>query len=150
MFPASKPTLSAMNNGHICPSEYALQLDQHTDHLAMHRAIGDEFRCRYPGDWPTPLVAIFAHREACIVAALRALDAAPAEPKATRQGLRRQMLAAFAAIASVVRRRFRPGLPMSRRGCTVLVNTIGSAATSSYLTLLGRGRAPSRTVAAGR
>ena len=34
-----------------------------------------------------------------MVAALRALDAALAEPKVTRQGLRRRMLAALALIA---------------------------------------------------
>jgi len=39
------------------------------------------------------------HRKACILAALRALDATPREPKVTRQGLRQKMLAAFAAVA---------------------------------------------------
>lgn len=42
---------------------------------------------------------VFAHREASMIAAVRALDAALAEPKVTRSGLRRWMLAALAAIA---------------------------------------------------
>ena len=54
---------------------------------------------RYHFEWPALLGALFAHREARMLAALRALDRALAEPKVTRAGLRRQMLAALAAIA---------------------------------------------------
>ena len=88
-----------MDNGHLYPSEYALRFGERTDHPATHRALVDELRRRHSGDWPNLLGTIFAHREACMVAALRALDAALQEPKLTRQVLRRRMLAAFAAIA---------------------------------------------------
>ena len=60
----------------------------------------DELRRRYATDWPTIWGTVWSHREACMIAALRALDAALSEPKATRQGIRRQILAAFAAIAA--------------------------------------------------
>ncbi|MDP3703971.1 MAG: hypothetical protein Q8R78_06245 [Candidatus Omnitrophota bacterium] len=88
-----------MQNGHIYPSEYALRFASRRNHPASHRAVVDELRRRYAGDWPALLGTIFAHREACMLAALRALDRALAEPKPTRQGLRRRMLAALAAIA---------------------------------------------------
>jgi hypothetical protein len=42
---------------------------------------------------------VLAHSEACMLAALRALDRALGRPKVTRAGLRREMLAALAAIA---------------------------------------------------
>ncbi len=88
-----------MENGHICPSEYALRFGSRTDHPATHAALVDELQRRYCVDWPDLLSTVFVHREACMVAAVRALDAALAESKVTRQGLRRKMLAAFAAIA---------------------------------------------------
>ena len=87
-----------MENGHVYPSEYAFRFGQRTVHPATHHALVEELRRRHSGDWPNLLSTVFSHREACMVAALRALDAALQEPKLTRQGLRRQMLAAFAAI----------------------------------------------------
>jgi len=54
---------------------------------------------RFPTEWPYLLGVLFAHREACMLAALRALDRALGKPKVTRAGLRREMLAALAAIA---------------------------------------------------
>jgi hypothetical protein len=65
-----------MGNGHIYPSEYALRFDNRADHPATHKAVVDELRRPCPGDWPTLLGTLFAHREACMVAAVRALDAA--------------------------------------------------------------------------
>jgi len=87
-----------MDNGHVYPSEYAFRFGQRTDHPATRNAIVHELKEHY-ADWPRLLGTIFAHREACMLAALRALDGALAEPKVTRAGLRRQMLAALAAIA---------------------------------------------------
>jgi len=86
-----------MDNGHVYPSEYAFKFGQRTDHPATHHAVVDELK-RHP-NWPALVGTVFAHREACMLAALRALDRALAEPKVTRAGLRRQMLAALAAIA---------------------------------------------------
>lgn len=88
-----------MENGHVYPSDYALRFSWRTDHPATHHAIVDELRQRYPTDWPSLLGTIFAHREACMLAALRALDTTLSKPKVTRAGLRREMLAALAAIA---------------------------------------------------
>ena len=88
-----------MDNGHVYPSEYALRFSRRTDHPATHRAVVDELRRRYPTDWPHLLGTLFAHREACMLAALRALDQALADQRVTRQGLRRTMMAALAAIA---------------------------------------------------
>ena len=87
-----------MENGHIYPSDYAFLFGQRTDHPASHHAVVDELRRRH-ADWPALLGTVLAHREACMLAALRALDRALADPKATRQRLRRQMVAALAAIA---------------------------------------------------
>lgn len=98
-FPARPARVRLMENGHIYPSEYALRCEQRTDHPATHRALVDELRHRCPGEWPSLLGSVFAHREACMLAALRALDAALAEDKVTRPGLRRAMLAALAAIS---------------------------------------------------
>ena len=89
-----------MENGNHYPSEYAWHFGEGTDHPATQHEIVDELRRRYAGDWPNIWSTIFAHREACMVAALRALDAALAEPKVNRQGLRRRMLAALEAIAA--------------------------------------------------
>lgn len=86
-------------NGHIYPSEYAFRFGQRTDHPGTHRALVDELRRRHSMEWPALLGTVFAHREACMLAALRALDAALGEPKLTAKSLRRVMLAAFAAIA---------------------------------------------------
>jgi len=88
-----------MDNGHVYPSDFALRFERRRGHPATHRAVADELRQRYPTDWPSLLGTLFAHREACMLAALRALNAALGEPKLTRQGLRRRMLAALAAIA---------------------------------------------------
>ena len=88
-----------MENGHHYPAEYAWHFGERTDHPATQREVVDELRRRYASDWPTIWGTIWSHREACMVAVLRALDAAMAEPKVTRQGLRRQMLAVLAAIA---------------------------------------------------
>jgi len=52
----------------------------------------------YPS-WPTVWGTLWAHREACMLAALQALDAALDGPNVTKQGLRRRMVAALAAIA---------------------------------------------------
>ena len=88
-----------MQNGHHYPSEYAWHFGECTDHPATQHDVVDDLRRRYAGDWPNIWSTIFAHREACMVAALRALDAAMAEPMVTRHGLRRRMLAALEAIA---------------------------------------------------
>jgi hypothetical protein len=88
-----------MDNGHVYPPDFAFRFSQREDHPATWKAVVDELRSRYPTDWPNLLGTLFAHREACMLAALRALDAALAEPKVTRPGLRRQLLAALAAIA---------------------------------------------------
>ena len=92
--------LACMENGHNYPSEYAWHFGKRTDHPATQREVVDELRRRHAGDWPSIWGTIWSHREACIVAVLRALDAALAEPKVTRQSLRRRMLAAMAAIAA--------------------------------------------------
>lgn len=67
--------------------------------MTQHEVV-DELRRRYASDWPSIWGTIWSHREACMVATLRALDAALAEPKVTRQGLRRKMLAELEAIAA--------------------------------------------------
>jgi len=87
-----------MDNGHVYPSEYALRFSRRTGHPATYHAVVDELRRRFPTEWPYLLGMLFAHREACMVAALRALDRALGKPKVTRAGLRREMLAALAAI----------------------------------------------------
>ena len=93
-------TLCAMDNGHHYPSEYTWHFGERVDHPAtQHQVVGELQRC-YAGDWPTIWGTIWAHREACMLAALRALDGALAEPKVTRQGLRRKMIAALEAIAA--------------------------------------------------
>ena len=89
-----------MQNGDSYPSEYAWHFGGRTDHPATQHEVVDELRRRYAGDWPNIWSTIFAHREACMVAAIRALDAALAESNVTRQGLRRKMLAALEAIAA--------------------------------------------------
>ncbi len=89
-----------MENGHSYPSEYSWHFGERTDHPATQHEVVDELRRRYATAWPTIWGTLWSHREACLVACLRALDAALAEPKATRQGIRRQMLAALAAIAA--------------------------------------------------
>ena len=89
-----------MENGHSYPSEYAWHFGERSDHPSTQREVVDELRRRYASDWPSIWGAIWSHREACMVAALRALDAAVAEPTVTRQGLRRKMLAALEAIAA--------------------------------------------------
>ena len=48
--------------------------------------------------WPNLVGTLFAHRETCMRTVLRELDAALAEPKVTREGLRRRMVAALAAL----------------------------------------------------
>ena len=58
------------------------------DHPATHHAVVDELRKRFPADWPYLLGVLFAHREACLLAALRALDRALGRPKVTRAGAR--------------------------------------------------------------
>ncbi len=93
-------TLWAMQNGHHYPSEYAWHFGERTDHPATQHEVVDDLRRRYAGDWPNIWSTIFAHREACMMAALRALDGALAEPKVTRQGLRRKLLAGLEAIAA--------------------------------------------------
>ena len=89
-----------MDNGHHYPSEYAWHFGERTDHPATQHEVVDELRRRFASDWPNIWSTIFAHREACMVAALRALDGALAEPKVTRQGLRRKLLAALEAVAA--------------------------------------------------
>ncbi len=93
-------TISAMENGHSYPSEYAWHFGKRTDHSATQHEVVDELRRRYPSDWPSIWGTIWSHREACMVAALRALESALAEPKVTKQGLRQRMLAAFAAVVA--------------------------------------------------
>ena len=88
-----------MDNGHVYPSEYALRFSRRTGHPATYHAVVDELRRRFPTEWPYLLGVLFTHREACMLAALRALDRALGRPKVTRAGLRREMLAAMAAIA---------------------------------------------------
>ena len=88
-----------MDNGHVYPSDYALKFSKRTDHPATWHAVVDQLRQRFPTEWPYLLGVLFAHREACMLAALRALDRALGKPKVTRAGLRREMLAALAAIA---------------------------------------------------
>ena len=92
---------ATMDNGHNYPSEYAWHFgERRTDRPATQREVVDELRQRFATDWPTIWGTIWAHREACMVAALRALDGALAEPKVTRQGIRRKMLAALEAISA--------------------------------------------------
>ncbi len=82
-----------MDNGHIYPSDYAFRFgSQEPNPNGTHKALVDELRERCPGEWPILLTSAFAHREACMLAVLRALDAALAEAKSTRQGLQRRML----------------------------------------------------------
>ena len=100
-----------MENGHHYPSEYAWHFGERTDHAATQHEVVDDLRRRYASDWPNIWSTIVAHREACMVAALRALDAALAEPRVTRQGLRRRMLAALAAVAA----RGLEAIPIRRR-----------------------------------
>jgi hypothetical protein len=88
-----------MDNGHIYPSEYALRFAQRTDHPGTYEAVLDQLKGRFPTEWPYLLGVLFSHREACMLAALRALDKELADPKLTRNKLRREMLAALAAIA---------------------------------------------------
>ncbi|MDO8611982.1 MAG: hypothetical protein Q7R32_04075 [Dehalococcoidia bacterium] len=88
-----------MENGHVYPSDYAFRFGEREDHPATHHAVVDELRKRFPAEWPHLLGVLFAHREACMLVALRALDRALGKPKVTRAGLRREMLAALAAIA---------------------------------------------------
>ena len=92
--------LCAMENGHSYPSQCAWRFGKRTNPPATQHEVVDELRRRYASDWPTIWGTIWSHREACMVAVLRALDAALAEPKVTRQGLRRSLLAALAAIAA--------------------------------------------------
>ena len=66
--------------------EYAWHFGERTDHPATQHEVVDDLQRRYAGDWANIWSTIFAHREACMVAALRALDRALAEPKVTRQG----------------------------------------------------------------
>ena len=89
-----------MENGHSYPSEYAWHFGERTDHPATQHEVVDELRRRYNPDWPAIWGTLWSHREACLVACLRALDRALSQPKVTRQGIRRQILAAFAAIAA--------------------------------------------------
>jgi len=88
-----------MDNGHVYPSDYAFRFGEKADHPATYHALVDDLKRHHHFDWPRLLGLIFSRREACMVAALRALDAALAEPKMTRVGLRRRMLASLAAIA---------------------------------------------------
>jgi hypothetical protein len=88
-----------VDNGRVYAPDYAFRFAWREDHPATWKAVVDELRRRHPSDWPSLIGTVFAHREACMLAALRALDRALAEPKATRPGLRRQVLAAVAAIA---------------------------------------------------
>ena len=93
-------TLVVVENGHSYPPESAWLFGEQPDHPATQHEVVDELRRRYATDWPTIWGIVWSHREACLVACLRALDAALSEPKATRQGIRRRMLAALAAIAA--------------------------------------------------
>ncbi len=76
--------LCAMENGHSYPSEYAWHFGKRTDHPATQHDVVDELRRRYASDWPSIWGTIWSYREACMVAVLRALDAALAEPTVTR------------------------------------------------------------------
>jgi len=76
-----------------------LRCSRRPGHPTTHHAVVDELRKRFFTEWPYLLGVLFAHREACMLAALRALARALARPKLTRAGLRREMLAALAAIA---------------------------------------------------
>ena len=69
-----------MDNDHVYLSEYAFRFGQREDHPATHHAIVDELKGRH-ADWPALLGTIFAHREACMLAALRALDRSSAGPR---------------------------------------------------------------------
>ena len=89
-----------MENGHQYPSEYAWHFGERTKHPVTQHQVVDDIRQRYASDWPTIWGIIWAHREACMVTAVRAVDAALAEPKVTRRGLRQRILAACAAIAT--------------------------------------------------
>ena len=88
-----------MENGHSYPSEYAWHFGERSDHPATQREVVDELQRRYASDWPSIWGTIWSTARHVWFAALRALDAAMAEPKVTRQGLRRRMLAALALIA---------------------------------------------------
>jgi len=88
-----------MENGHVYPADYVLRFSRRIDHPGTHHALVDQLRQRFPAEWPYLLGVLFAHREACMLAALRVLDRALGRPKVTRAGLRREMLAALAAIA---------------------------------------------------
>ena len=88
-----------MENGHSYQSEYALRFGERADHPATQRDVVDELRRRYATDWHSLWSSVYSHHEACMVAALRALDAALREPKVTRHGLRCRVVAALAAIA---------------------------------------------------
>jgi hypothetical protein len=65
--------MGCMDNGHVYPSDYALRFSRRTEHPATHHAIVDELRQHYPTDWPHLIGTIFAHREACLLAALAAI-----------------------------------------------------------------------------
>jgi hypothetical protein len=92
--------MGGMDNGHVYPSDDAFRVgSQDPNPDGSHKALVDELRRRRSGEWPTLLGTVFAHREACMLAALRALDRVLNGPKLTRAGLRREMLAALAAIA---------------------------------------------------
>ena len=76
--------LAAWTTATSTPSEYALKFAQRQDHPATHKAVLDELRRRYATDWPGLLGTLFAHREACMLAALRALDRALASARLQR------------------------------------------------------------------
>jgi hypothetical protein len=58
-----------MDNGQHYPSEYAWHFGERTDHPATQHEVVDELRRRFASDWPNIWSTIFAHREACMVAA---------------------------------------------------------------------------------
>lgn len=82
------------------PSRYALTFGQQRENTrATSQAVIEELKERYPLQWPHLIGVLLFHREACMLAALRALEAAFDDPKMTRVGLRRKMVAVLAAIA---------------------------------------------------
>jgi hypothetical protein len=80
-------------------SDYLKHFIKRTDSPHTQRAVVAWLQGHYPSDWPSTWGTVVAHREACMLTALQALDAALADPKITRGQLRRRMLEACAAIA---------------------------------------------------
>ena len=65
------------------------------DHPVTQAFVIEQLQNRYAVEWPALHGLVWSHREACMAAALRALDHALSDPMATRRSVRRQMLAAL-------------------------------------------------------